>query len=73
MDAGRRLELACEMAEAGVMMMRAKICREHPALASEEVTRRLHEWLLERPGAVYGDGVGRPTYVQGDKADREPQ
>ena len=70
-DAGRRIELACEMAEAGVMMMREKICREHPALTQEEVTRRLHEWLLTRPGAKYGDGFGRPTYVRGDKANRE--
>jgi hypothetical protein len=58
-EAGRRIEMACEMAEAGVRMMEEKIRREHAGMGAEEVARRLQAWLCQRPGAEHGDGVGR--------------
>jgi hypothetical protein len=71
MAAAQRFELACEMAEAGVMMMRQKIRREHPELTSKQVDRRLQAWLLCRPGAEHGDAVGRPRRIDELGTQRE--
>jgi hypothetical protein len=54
-----RLQQAFDLFEAGVSMKRAAIRREHPNADDEEVERRLRAWLTTRPGARYGDAVGR--------------
>lgn len=54
-----KLLLAIELHEAGVLMYRARIAREHPGLADDEVDARVRAWLLERPGAEFGDAAGR--------------
>ena len=51
--------MALEFFETGVAMMRQKIRRDHPDLADHEVEARLGSWLRERPGAEFGDAVGR--------------
>ncbi len=56
----RRLELAFELFESGVQMMRSTLKRQYPELSDEEIEKKIFEWLRERPGAIHGDTVGRP-------------
>ena len=44
----------------GVAIKRAQLRRAHPEDSDEATELRLREWLAERPGAEWGDGVGRP-------------
>jgi hypothetical protein len=59
--AAARLRAAIEMFEAGVEMMRQTLRRTNPGLADDEIESRLRAWLAERPGAPFGDAVGRPV------------
>ena len=56
-----RLRMALDLFEMGLEMMRQKLRRDHPDLADHEVEARLGSWLRERPGAEFGDAVGRPA------------
>ena len=60
-QAAARLRMALDLFETGVEMMRQKLRRDHPDLADHEVEARLGSWLRERPGAEFGDAVGRPA------------
>jgi len=57
--AAARLRMALELFETGVEMMRQKLRRDHPGLADHEIEARVRAWLQERPGAEFGDAVGR--------------
>lgn len=57
--AAARLRIALELFEAGVEMMWQKLRRDHPGLADHEIEARVRAWLQERPGAEFGDAVGR--------------
>jgi len=57
--AAARLRIALELFETGVEMMRQKLRRDHPGLADHEIEARVRAWLQERPGAEFGDAVGR--------------
>ncbi len=59
--AAARLRAAIEMFEAGVQMMRQTLRRTNPGLTDDEIETRLRAWLAERPGAPFGDTVGRPA------------
>jgi signal transduction histidine kinase len=59
--AAARLRAALEMFETGVEMKRQTIRRNHPDLTEPEVDARVRAWLAERPGAPFGDAVGRPV------------
>lgn len=59
--AARRLRLALDLYETGVAMMKQKFRREHPDFSDSEIEARLAAWLLERPGAEFGDASGRPA------------
>ena len=59
--AAARLRMALDLFETGVEMMRQKLRRDHPDLTDDEVEARLGAWLRERPGAEFGDAVGRPA------------
>jgi len=54
-----RLKQALDLFEAGVSMKRAALRREHVGADADEIERLLRKWLATRPGARYGDGVGR--------------
>lgn len=54
-----RLKQAFDLFEAGVSMKRAAIRRDYPDADDEEIAGRLQTWLATRPGARYGDAVGR--------------
>jgi len=57
--AAARLRTALELFETGVEMMRKKLRRDHPGLADHEIEARVRAWLQDRPGAEFGDAVGR--------------
>ncbi|HEY7363146.1 MAG TPA: hypothetical protein VIE37_03485 [Methylomirabilota bacterium] len=58
--AAARLRLALDLFETGVRIMRQRLLRQHPGLTPGEIDERLDRWLLERPGAEFGDSPGRP-------------
>jgi hypothetical protein len=53
--------MALDMYEFGERMQRARLRRERPDATEGEITAAIQEWLLERPGAPFGDAVGRPS------------
>ena len=57
--AAARLRVALELFETGVEMKRQKLRRDHPNLTGDETGARVAAWLRERPGAGFGDAVGR--------------
>jgi len=59
--AARRLEIALDLFTDGVDMMRQRLRRLHPELSPRDIETRLSEWLLERPGAEFGDCPGIPV------------
>jgi hypothetical protein len=58
-QAAARLRAALEMFETGVQMMRQNLRRDYPTLSDAEIEARVTAWLRERPGAEFGDAVGR--------------
>lgn len=58
-EAAARLRTALDLFEAGVEMMRQRLRRDHPDLADREIVARVGAWLRDRPGAEFGDAVGR--------------
>lgn len=56
-----KLQITIELAEVGYEMMRERLRREHPDEDDDAIQRRLTAWLHERPGAEFGDCVGRPV------------
>jgi hypothetical protein len=60
-EAAERLRLALDLFEAGELIMRQNLRRRFPAASAAEIEERLDRWLSERPGAEFGDTVGRPT------------
>ena len=59
--AATRLRAAIEMFETGVEMMRQTLRRTNPGASEAEIEARLRAWLAERPGAPFGDALGRPV------------
>jgi hypothetical protein len=54
-----KLEIALELFESGVAMMRETLKREHPSESESQIDERLRRWIRHRPGAEDGDCVGR--------------
>ena len=48
-----------DLFQTGVDLMRQNLRRHHPDSSEAEIDERLHEWLLDRPGAESGDCAGR--------------
>lgn len=66
MEPAEKLRAALELHEVGVALMRQNLRRRDPVATDEEIEARLRAWLQDRPGAKYGDAVGRPS----DRFDR---
>jgi hypothetical protein len=47
----------------GLGLMRQNLRRGHPDSTDVDVDLRLRDWLQQRPGAHWGDCVGRPLDV----------
>jgi hypothetical protein len=54
-----KLRLACDLFDSGVAMMRQTLRRRFPTASERTIADALARWLLERPGAEYGDAPGR--------------
>ena len=53
-----KLVTAIELSDLAVEVRRQKLIRAFPEENQESIEERLRAWLLERPGAPHGDGVG---------------
>jgi hypothetical protein len=58
-----RFRTVLELFDAGVDMMRQNLRRRFPSASDETIEEKLSDWLSERPGAEYGDAVGRPVQL----------
>ena len=57
---GERLRLALDMHDFGVEMLWFAIKRENPGCSDSELVGILNARMRIRPGAEFGDAVGRP-------------
>jgi hypothetical protein len=62
-SAADAFRMTLDLFETGLNLMRQNLRRSHPDADEEEIEGRLHAWLLERPGAEFGDCPGRPVDV----------
>jgi hypothetical protein len=56
----RKLKVTFDLQRFGIAMMRQNLVRRHPGEDDAQIDARLRDWLHHRPGAEYGDAVGRP-------------
>jgi len=56
-----RLRVAFELSDAAIVLVRARLRRQHPDATEADLDARVEAWLTERPGAEGGDAVGRPS------------
>lgn len=61
MSPAEKLYAALELHDAGVALMRQNLRRRNPDASADEIDALLTAWLRTRPGAEYGDAVGRPA------------
>jgi hypothetical protein len=59
--AATNIRVALDLSEAAEKIALQNLRRRHPDATPEEIEQKLLEWLLNRPGAEHGDGVGRPV------------
>lgn len=52
-----------DLFDTGLDLMRQNLRRSHPEAGDEEIEGLLRTWLLDRPGAEFGDSPGRPVDV----------
>jgi hypothetical protein len=52
-----------DLFETGLELMRQNLRRRHPEATDADIERLLSEWLVDRPGAKFGDCAGRPVDV----------
>ncbi|MET8774728.1 hypothetical protein ABZV58_06830 [Nocardia sp. NPDC004654] len=57
----QRLRRALEMSQFGLEMYRARMRRTFPDASESELEKKVHEWLLSRPGAPLGDALGHSS------------
>jgi hypothetical protein len=65
MDAAAKFRRALEMQQEGIAMHRLTLQRRYPTCTTLEIDAKLQSWLLDRPDAPHGDGVGTPREVFG--------
>lgn len=68
MSPTEKLRAAFDLHTAGVRLMEQNLRRRHPEAGDEEIRQRLEAWLHDRPGAEFGDGVGRVVEWRDRKA-----
>lgn len=59
MTPAEKMRAAFDLFTAGVRLMEQNLRRRHPQAGNEEIQERLAAWLQERPGAEFGDCVGK--------------
>ena len=60
----RRLQIAFELFDEGLVVQRQNLRRRHPDASTEEVDLLLRRWLRSRPGAPHGDADGRAAHLR---------
>ena len=53
--------MTLDLFDLGVQMYRQRMRREHPQYNEEAIEAEVQAWLLRRPGAEFGDSLGRPS------------
>ncbi len=53
------MAIAFELFELALLMRGERHRREHPEATEEEVAAVVQAWKTDRPGAPYGDAIGR--------------
>lgn len=53
-----------ELLDLAIEMRAQQHRRLHPEGSEAEVDKFVQDWLLERPGAPYGDAFGRPVSLR---------
>jgi hypothetical protein len=66
-ELGARLRFALDLFEAGDELQRRRLRRENPSISEEEMELLVAAWLRHRPGAPYGDAIGRRRSIATDK------
>lgn len=59
MTPAEKMRIAFDLHTAGVRLMEQNLRRRFPDAEEDEIRRRLEAWLHERPGAEFGDCVGK--------------
>lgn len=54
-----RFELLMELRRLGERAFVHKLRQKHPDLTPQQINEELSKWYCVRPGAEFGDGVGR--------------
>ena len=57
--AARRFRLALDLFATGEGLMRQRLRRLHPEWTESCMNAEIGKWLRDRPGAQFGDAVGR--------------
>lgn len=57
------LAVTMELFQFAVDVQAQRYRREHPHADEDAVRSFVREWLLQRPGAPYGDAVGRSVQL----------
>lgn len=58
-NAAVRFRVALDLHDVGVEIMRQNLRRRFPHATEAQIAERLAAWIRHRPGAEYGDSVGR--------------
>ncbi|MBX3292546.1 MAG: hypothetical protein KF881_06605 [Acidobacteria bacterium] len=58
-NAAARFQLLMELRRLGERAFVQKLRQKHPDITQEEINKELCTWYRIRPGAEFGDGVGR--------------
>ena len=57
----QRVRAVFDLYETAELIMRQNLRRRYPLATGDEIEVLLERWRRNRPGAQYGDGVGRPV------------
>ncbi|MBK6748474.1 MAG: hypothetical protein IPG67_00225 [Acidobacteria bacterium] len=58
-DGVARFQLLMELRRLGERTFLHKLRQKHPDLTPQQINEELSKWYRIRPGAEFGDGVGR--------------
>jgi hypothetical protein len=57
----KRMQVTADLFKTAQILMRQNLRRRHPEFSDADIEESLTRWRHTRPGAEYGDGVGRPV------------
>ena len=60
----QRLRNVFDLTEAMEKVFRQRMRSENPGISDADLEGKVREWYHDRPGAEFGDGVGRPVSAE---------